>query len=108
VGTVKGRPPHPNEGSRLLAPEEARSLLREAGFVEERWEDRTAHVLEHARVRRAAAGAAAKAAAPGAKDAALGRDVIVPEGVAEKIENSIRNVEERRVAAIRALLCRSE
>lgn len=99
------------EQNHLLAPEEARSLLREAGFVEERWEDRTAHTLERARARRRAAGDPAGAggaagAAAGGNDTVLGRDVIVPEGVAEKIENSIRNAEERRVAAIRAVLRR--
>jgi ubiquinone/menaquinone biosynthesis C-methylase UbiE len=81
----------------FLVPDgEARALLAAAGFREMVWEDVTASALDRARAR----------GAPGAEPAAaaLGRDVIVADRVAEKIANAVRNNEEGRTRSIRAVL----
>jgi SAM-dependent methyltransferase len=84
------------ELNHLTTPEQTRALLKDAGLVEEVWEDRTEASLEQARKRRASM--------LWNPDGGLGRAVIVAEKVAEKIENSIRNSEERRIIPIRAVL----
>lgn len=85
----------------LMAPAAARALLGTARFREVLWEDTTADTLEHARRRQPPP--AAPEAAP-----ALGRDTIVLEDVARKIENAVRNLEEERIATARAVLRRDE
>jgi sarcosine/dimethylglycine N-methyltransferase len=85
----------------LMAPAVARALLGTAGFREVLWQDTTADTLEHARRRRPPAPA--PEAAP-----ALGRDTIVLEDVARKIENAVRNLEQERIVTVRAVLRRDE
>ena len=85
----------------LMAPAAARALLGTAGFREVLWEDTTADTLEHARRRRPPPSA--PEAAP-----ALGRDTIVLEDVARKIENAVRNLEQERIVTVRAVLRRDE
>lgn len=82
----------------LLTPQYARALLGTAGFSEVLWEDTTADTLDHARQRRPP---------PGSDTApALGRDTIVVEDVARKIENAVRNLEGERIVTTRAVLRR--
>ncbi|MGE5761996.1 MAG: hypothetical protein ACM37V_16715, partial [Gemmatimonadota bacterium] len=82
----------------LLTPQDARALLETAGFSEVLWEDTTAATLDHARQRRPP---------PGSDTApALGRDTIVVEDVARKIENAVRNLEGERIVTTRAVLRR--
>jgi SAM-dependent methyltransferase len=83
----------------LLAPSDARSLLDSVGLEEEVWEDTSEETLEHARARRAAPPTASA-------DGALGRDVLVVSDVAEKIENSARNLAEARVRTARGIFRR--
>lgn len=85
----------------LVPPKEAVAMVEEAGFAVRRWEDITETTREKAR-RRAAASASAE---PGAR---LGRDVIVPTDVREKIVNSLRNAEEGRTVAVQAICERSQ
>lgn len=82
----------------LMTPGTARALLRSAGFREVVWEDTTADTLAHARKRR-----------PSRPDAApaLGRDTIVPEDVARKVENAVRNLEGERIRTARSILRRT-
>lgn len=85
----------------LMTPAAARALLGTAGFREVRWEDSTADTLDHARRRRPPPPV--PEAAP-----ALGRDTIVLEDVARKIENAVRNLEGERIVTVRAVLRRSD
>ena len=85
----------------LMVPGAARALLGTAGFREVLWEDTTADTLDHARRRRPPPPA--PEAAP-----ALGRDTIVLEDVARKIENAVRNLEQERIVTVRAVLQRAE
>jgi sarcosine/dimethylglycine N-methyltransferase len=87
------------EMNHLMAPAAARALLETAGFREVLWEDTTADILDHARRRRPP---------PSRPDAApaLGRDTIVLENVARKIENAVRNLEGERIVTVRAVLRR--
>ncbi|HSD31410.1 MAG TPA: methyltransferase domain-containing protein [Gemmatimonadales bacterium] len=85
----------------LMTPAAARALLGTAGFREVRWEDTTADTLDHARRRRPPPPV--PEAAP-----ALGRDTIVLEDVARKIENAVRNLEGERIVTVRAVLRRSD
>ena len=85
----------------LMAPAAARALLGSAGFREVLWEDTTADTLDHARRRQPPPPA--PVAAP-----ALGRDTIVLEDVARKIENAVRNLEQARIVTVRAVLRRDE
>jgi ubiquinone/menaquinone biosynthesis C-methylase UbiE len=85
----------------LMAPAAARALLGSAGFRETLWEDTTADTLDHARRRRPPP--LHPEAAP-----ALGRDTIVLEDVARKIENAVRNLEQERIVTVRAILRRVE
>lgn len=81
----------------LTTRDETRALLRAGGFVEVVWEDVTAGVAELARARRHAS-----------RHEVLGRGILVPDDVAAKMESSFRNVTERRVVHVRAVLRREE
>lgn len=80
----------------LVTPDEARAMLRVAGFAVEAWDDVTDEAVARARVRRDRPVAAT-----------LGRGVIVTDDVDRKIENSWRNSVEHRIAHVRAVM-RSE
>ncbi len=85
-------------GNFLVTPEEARVMLSSVGFTELHWEDTTAQTLEQARKRRE------NAAGPPA--AVLGRELLVTEGLSEKMANAVRNAEEARIVMVRAILRR--
>jgi sarcosine/dimethylglycine N-methyltransferase len=79
----------------LVTPGEARNLLKAAGLVEEVWEDTSDDTLEQARKRRVAP--------PTASATELGRDVLVVADLAQKMESSVRNLEEGRVLTARSV-----
>lgn len=85
----------------LLTPAAARALFGTAGFHQVLWEDTTADTLDYARRRRPPP--------PGPEaPPALGRDTIVLEDVARKIENAVRNLEDGRIVTVRAVLRRDD
>jgi len=86
------------ELSFMASPADLRAIVAAAGFVEVVWEDTTAQVLEKARARRAGTGSEASP---------LGRDVVIADDLAAKVENSVRNGEEGRVVTMRAVVRKS-
>lgn len=79
----------------LKQPGEIRELLAESGFEVLEWDDVTERALELTRKRRD------EAAKAGSR--ALGLNVIVPKDVPQKVTNSIKNLEERRIVVIQAV-----
>ncbi len=80
----------------LSTLDESRRMLTAAGLHEEVWENTTRETLERARKRRTTSQSPEDSGT-------LGRDVIVIADVVEKIENSVRNMEEHRVVTARSL-----
>ncbi len=72
----------------LIKPESAYHLLISAGFKEKLWLNKSEQILIKAKARKNNYSK---------KTDSLGREVIVPENTAAKIQNSIRNGEENRV-----------
>jgi ubiquinone/menaquinone biosynthesis C-methylase UbiE len=87
------------ELSVLVSADALRATLAAAGLVERDWLDNTAQVVELGRRRLAAL---ARSGPP-----ALDIGAIVPEQVAEKMRNGLRNNEEGRTRAIQAVFRRS-
>jgi SAM-dependent methyltransferase len=82
--------------SHLLPPDEVRALLAAAGFTEAAWNDATAESTEWFR----------RAPAPGANAPPLGLHLLLGAEFPTMIRNLVRNLEEGRVAVLKAVLDR--
>ncbi len=86
------------EISFLSQPEEMRNDLRDQGFSELHWEDRTESILEWGR--RALMHASDR-------PSPLGIELVIGPDFAEKTANLLRNLEERRAVVVQAVLMRA-
>lgn len=82
----------------LVSPETTRATLEQSGFRVLAWEDKTEIALAESRAERA------KAAAQPAPPPVLGIHLILGADFGAMMRNSIRNLEERRVGLINAVL----
>lgn len=89
-----------NSMSFLEKPKKIRQLLIENGFSELKWYDVTGRTLELTQKRHNTAEEIGPSP--------LGLNVIVPKDVPQKVENSLKNLEERRIVVIQAVFERTK
>jgi SAM-dependent methyltransferase len=82
----------------IVSPETTRATLEQSGFRVLAWEDKTEIAIQESRAERA------KAAAQPAPPPVLGIHLILGADFGAMMRNSVRNLEERRVGLINAVL----